>query len=1338
MQKIIFISVFFFFNVLHAATYTFPADLTSPPFNCSGSGGSYSCSNDLSFSNNDILNITTSITITVDDDFRANNNFTINTSGNTLNLILLDDFIVGGNFSASATVNIDANDDVSIGNGVDFTGNITAGDDVSIGNNGTITGDITAADNLNIGNNTVVNGVCDPTHFRCTGISNTPLVPIANYYFDECEWDGTADEVQDSSTGGYHGTARNGANTIDDGQVCTRSGSFDGSDDYIEQNNVFNTLRTTASLSFWIKTSQNGNNTAWRAPGVTGIEESGGTNDIFWGWLDAAGHIGIQKGDTAGAQSSTVVNDNSWHHVVLTRDSGSGVSQVYIDGSLEDTATSAAGDVGNSFNRIGSIIDTGGTPTYFEGYLDEFKMYDGVLGSSQVQEIYDNESVGKNYDGSIRTCDPCGAACGSYPGTLDRIQFVGDQFTLNDTYSTPFMTHVTYKDNYVFSENPVIFVLPNTNGNHPANMRIKNVDSRGFDIAMVEPQGEDGAHIAMTVDYFAVNVGDTTANSASQVYALGNHIIEVGYIKTTKQQKGYDVGTNEWETITPKGNFCNPVIVTQIQGMVNEPSYDPTQPSEPFLSTAAEIDGTDIKLALDRSETNTGTVSQPEMIAYMISEANYQDSFIDDVGRTVVFETIQTGKIFYGWDDSAVSTSFINTYPAVPLVAASLNSRDSLDGGWFRKSNHTQTQIALKIDEDRWRSTSANGAGSVQDRERSKYRNDATGDLVTPESAGIFVFDGTFIKTGGQTFGNLNAVNVAEKDIFEGNIATQIAGSVLDLALVAREDDNVTKRDANISKIEIVNCVDDLCLDCEITTDATTIFDNPAAPVEISASVGYTLLSAAGVNYTLPEARKIQKIRMTEVGKPVACSFDTFAVRPQRYSISTSSATYAGENFLLNFRAPDANGVNTLSYNESESNSSFVVDYLETRPECNFGEVLSHNTVSFSDGAALNIDANYTGIAQFLNISIAENNGSEFARIDNDDTPDALRLITPHEINISVLPYELNVTATQIQASTGTDWLYMASLKDMNLSSAVTIQANNKNHDVLKDFNASCYAQNVDFDFDMTVFDGDNTLDMNYTASRGILLSMGTTLGDIDQSMRIPASDFIDGVAQGVLALNVDRSYAAPVAPFKVIGLGATITSAGVAKVINNDTTLSDGNFTFYYARLKADDIVTTSLPVSNTAYFEVFDDTNSVYTAGMKQNSLFWHINNLHANNAEGDIIEAIASSNTLIDNALGGFSFSYGPVSTGQQDLDITAASEAKGVIHLKTQEWLWYVPSGFGSAYDDGTGTDCTMHPCFKFSLTPNNSALMIKSGDFNGTAVPDVNRSDYIQKGVKLFR
>ena len=314
----------------------------------------------------------------------------------------------------------------------------------------------------------------------------------------------------------------------------------------------------------------------------------------------------------------------------------------------------------------------------------------------------------------------------------------------------------------------------------------------------------------------------------------------------------------------------------------------------------------------------------------------------------------------------------------------------------------------------------------------------------------------------------------------------------------------------------------------------------------------------------------------------------------------------------------------------------------------------------------------------------------------------------------------------------------MADVNDMNLSASVTIQANNKNHNVLRDFNSSCYAQDVDFAFDMTVSDGNPALDMNYTASKGVLLPSGTTLGDIDQAMRIRASEFVGGIGEASLAFNVDRAYDVPVSPFKVTGLGATITSLAAAKVTNSNIDLNDGNFTFYYAQLNLDDVVTTSLPVTNSGYFEVFDDTNSIYTQGMDQKTLFWYRNNLHTDNQEGDIVQAIASSNTQIDNALGGFGFDYLPVSTGRQGLNITAASRSKATIHLQTQKWLWYVPSGFGSAYDDGAGSDCTMHPCFTFSLLPSGSALMIESGDFTGTVVPDVNRSDYLKKGIKLFR
>jgi len=1303
MKKIFF--ALFFSLTLEATDYIFPDDLLG--LGCFLIGTDYQCVAPLDFGNNDTIDVTSDINLVIGSNFTAGNGLVITTSGNVLSMTLGGFLDVGNNLDATTCINVEA------------------GSNIEIGNNGTIQGTLQSnTGTVTLGNNT--------TNTACSGTPSSE--PVADFYFDECEWDGSVDEVLDSTSNNFHGRSINGANTDAQGQV-ERSGYFDGVNDYIEQDEIYDTLRSTASLSFWIRTTQNGNDTSWAAPGIAGIEESGGGDDIFWGWIDASGHIGLTKGNLNTVKSNTAINDDIWHHVALTWDSGSGFAEVYVDGALEDTGITESGDVGNNFNRIGSILDTVGTPTYLEGNLDELKIYDSIIDATTVQSIYTNELAGNNYDGSARNPVNC-STCGTYSGSLASIQLVGDQITLLDTYQTPQMTSVTYKDNYVFSENPVIFVLPDTRGGNPANMRVKNVDSRGFDIAIVEPQGEDGAHISMNVDYFAVNVGDTSTDSASQVYSLGNELIEVGYIKTNKVQKGYDIGTNEWEIITPKGNFCNPVVVTQIQGMVNEPSYNPSNPSTPFLTVATEISGTDIKLALERSETNTGTVAQPEVIAYMISEANIQDSFVDNDNNVVLYETIQTNKIFYGWSDSAVSTNFINTYNQKPLVAASLNSRDSRDGGWFRKRTHTNTRISLVVDEDRL--TGRSGGGSVQDNERSKTLNTADGNPTTPESAGIFVFDGTFVLTGDVEKGTINAVNVVEKDIFDGNISTQIAGSLLDLALVAREDDNVTKRDADIVKLEIINCVDDLCLDCAITTDAIPIFDNIAAPIQIEAAIGYKLLSDAGVTYTMPSAKKIQKLRITESGESPTCSFDTFAIRPDRYDVSASNPAYAGENFSLNFRALDSSGVNTVEYNEEDSNNSFIINYAETRPECNAGETLNRTEVKFIDGASLNVDANFTGLAQFLNISILENLGNEFASIDADDTADSLRLIKSDDINISVLPYELNITSTQINTSTGLSWLYMADVNDMNVSTKVTVQANNKNNDVLQDFNASCYAQDVDIDFKMIVRDGSSILDMNYTSTKGSFLSTGTRLGDINQSLRISASEFSLGIGEAAYSFNVYRGFDTPVSPFEVQGLGADIMSTGVAKFVNNNADYNDGNFSFYYGRLSVDDTVTSLLPISNSVSMEVYDEVNSVYTQGMQRQTLFWYLNAPHNSNNEGSVLEAIASSNTLIDNTLGGYTFVYNPIGSGSQDIDINTASTSQATIHLKIQNWLWYTPTGFGSGYADGAGTDCSMHPCFKFTQVSNNSALKIESGDFNGTIVPDVNRSDYIKKGVKLFR
>jgi cytoskeletal protein CcmA (bactofilin family) len=226
--------------------------------------------------------------------------------------------------------------------------------------------------------------------------------PVLDYRMDEAAWTGASGEVADQSGNGRDGVAVNGATTTT-GKLCN-GGSFNGSNHYLRTTGLSSLLNSSASLSFWIKTTQTGNNTDWEAPGVTGVEQSGGENDIFWGWLNGTGRIGLSVGNAHSNLSTSAINGGTWRHVVLTRDAASGAWKIYLDGSLNQSGTGASGTIGTSYSSIGRIEDTGGSPTYFSGMLDELKVFSGVLTASQIATIHANEAAGNNWDGSTRVC----------------------------------------------------------------------------------------------------------------------------------------------------------------------------------------------------------------------------------------------------------------------------------------------------------------------------------------------------------------------------------------------------------------------------------------------------------------------------------------------------------------------------------------------------------------------------------------------------------------------------------------------------------------------------------------------------------------------------------------------------------------------------------------------------------------------------------------------------------------------------------------------------------------------------------------------------------------------
>ncbi len=1145
MKKILL--ALFFSLSLEAATYNFPADL--PSFGCSlWYSNVYSCSGSLNFTANDIINITSDIGITSGGNFTTGRDVTISTAGNTLNLTLGGNFSTGIGLNAGTCVNVEAGGDITIGrNGVFYGslqsnfGSIRLGSGTTVSpcsnlttltcspqrGEGTINEiykvgstnffevkvfdpfttdfsqwslyfcdegaefsecinfldvadmrqsniywfieeNIPGFDTLNssskftvflmdgndeiidmlilnggvLGSNTNVNctllyDITAETTSKSKGIARNPDgigdwddsggegsptestpgdnnngIPYGSsfeYRMDECFWDGSADEVIDSSLNGFHGVSANGTTTQIDAAI-NRSGYFDGIDDHVVQNNIYDALKSTASLSFWIKTDQVGNAVFHQAPGIVGIEDNGGTDDIFWGWIDDTGRIGVQKGNNKGPKSLAPINDNAWHHIVLTRAENGKYCNVYVDGVFNDTNETSPGVVGNTFNRIGSIMDTDGTHTYFKGFVDELKAFPTILSIGEIQGIYTNELAKNNYDGSVRTPVVC----------------AGD--------------------------------------------------------------------VATDVNYTAVDV-------------VGG---------------GCDASKNWMDPLTTK--------------KVNE----------------------DISLTVLTRDSSTG----------------------DNIEANIS----KVSMLFYDSGDNSACTG-------TPIASTLVCTECGI--------SNQKGCLSLTID---------------------KSLNQRAGKCVS-----LFI---------------------------EGRAADALDGSALG-------ESNST---------------------------------------------------------------------------------DNFSIRPDRYSCDgiAASPLVSEHGYVSSVKAMPVNLTSaTLGYT-STSVSMQANKYMRTGDlNISLDGVLSPGSLSFIDGDA-NATLSFSDVGD-IGIDI---NDSVWTAVDSDDTALADRLIHT-ECRRLFIPdhFEVQVTRPRLENNASTGFTYLSNLRPGVGMSAhirnlnVTLTAKGENNTTLrnyKDPSTHFYANAVTISPSITLPDRH---------------SAATKLIDLidENSTDISGFGFVDGVAMHSYAdvgFNYDRDHHIPISPFVVDGNESFFRVYAEDRLYNSVTGVaqsdSDNNVTFFYGRLKTQDLITTLIPSSASMQYEVYDAGSGIYTAGMRQSSINWYINDLHDNSDEGSVYEAIASSNSMIDNVIAGFSFNYNAPSLGKELLDITASPESKATLHLKTQEWLWYVPLGFGSAYDDTAGSDCTMHPCLKFSLIPANSALRIESGDFNGTIVPDENRSDYSKKGVKLFR
>jgi hypothetical protein len=87
-----------------------------------------------------------------------------------------------------------------------------------------------------------------------------------------------------------------------------------------------------------------------------------------------------------------VVTDGNWHHVVATYDGVTREAKIYVDAQLDVSTIQTDPMVEISSSNRTAIAGIAGSSTsassIFEGYMDDIRIYDHILDSSEIQSIY--------------------------------------------------------------------------------------------------------------------------------------------------------------------------------------------------------------------------------------------------------------------------------------------------------------------------------------------------------------------------------------------------------------------------------------------------------------------------------------------------------------------------------------------------------------------------------------------------------------------------------------------------------------------------------------------------------------------------------------------------------------------------------------------------------------------------------------------------------------------------------------------------------------------------------------------------------------------------------------
>ncbi len=196
--------------------------------------------------------------------------------------------------------------------------------------------------------------------------------PVASWLF-------TSGNLQDLS--GYGNTATNhGATTTTDrfgNEHC--SYQYDGSNDWMCIDGVSDDIdQSSFTESVWFRTNDA------NADILLAFNPNSGNRQLS---KVSSGKIGIMW--ESWDYGSTYVDDGDWHHLVILNDLSQNTYTVYLDSEFEFSNTMGSNYIhATDLASIGQEWDEGSTSNFFNGKIDDVRIYNRILTLTEIQILY--------------------------------------------------------------------------------------------------------------------------------------------------------------------------------------------------------------------------------------------------------------------------------------------------------------------------------------------------------------------------------------------------------------------------------------------------------------------------------------------------------------------------------------------------------------------------------------------------------------------------------------------------------------------------------------------------------------------------------------------------------------------------------------------------------------------------------------------------------------------------------------------------------------------------------------------------------------------------------------